>query len=205
MVLQGNVIISRWKKKSRDKREKTLLTVDPDMYPQQQLLRHMMIHGHRGSLTWTKLRDRHNSYLLPYINIPNLRDDPSKFLSLLLNRARFPPEQWAPFDNTELGLGWYNESFNIDFCFGSIIMHGSRYGQFTEWTKSSDELWTTIGFPRGKLILQAQECVMSFLQKMVEQLLEGIDDNSNIGSDKWNEPISSSGYKSRDHLVSERV
>lgn len=43
-----------------------------------------------------------------------------------------------------------------------------------------------VGFPRGKLTLEAQKHLMDFLRKIVEQLLD-VDQNLNVASDNWHE------------------
>jgi len=180
----GNVIINRWKKKNRQKREKILLAADPNMYPEQWLIpRHLI--AFESDTEWQKVRERHKSYLLPYITIPDLRDDPSKLLSLLFYRTQSLPEVWAPFDSKRLSNGWFSSAFDVDYRPESIIMYGPRYGELTEWDKLKAERWQAVGFPRGKLILEAQESMMALLRAVVEQLVDGIDSNSSLGSDKW--------------------
>lgn len=82
----GNIIITRWKKKSREKREKILLAADPTMYLSQWLIPCHLFKFDTDE-GWPKIRERHRNILLPYVTIPDLRDDSSKFLSLLLNRT----------------------------------------------------------------------------------------------------------------------
>lgn len=69
-----------------------------------------------------------------------------QFLSLLLNRTRFSPEQWAPYDNKQLCSGWCSGAFDVDFNYNAIIMHGEGYGQLTSWDKKSAEKWDKSDF-----------------------------------------------------------
>lgn len=64
-------------------------------------------------------------------------------------------------------------------------MYGSKYGQLAVWDKSLAESWQAVGFPRGKLILEAQEAMMALLRAIAEQLLDDTDNTSGLGSDKW--------------------
>lgn len=54
-----------------------------------------------------------------------------------------------------------------------------------KWDKQELESGAAVGFPRGYLIFQAQQRLMALLRKIVEQLVEGLDVNSNAGSDLW--------------------
>lgn len=91
----GDVIMSRWKKKNRDKREAILLKADPDMYPKKWFIPRyaydLILNPNRE---WPEWRKPIKGYLLPYVNIEELKSDPSKFLGLLFNRVSnhiFPP------------------------------------------------------------------------------------------------------------------
>lgn len=82
--------MSRWKKKNRDKRKAILLKADPNMYPKKWFVpryaNELLKTGNGDLDVWRKYP---KGYLLPYINVEELQNDPSKFLSLLLNRVSF--------------------------------------------------------------------------------------------------------------------
>ncbi|TVY58102.1 hypothetical protein LCER1_G002801 [Lachnellula cervina] len=56
-------------------------------------------------------------------------------------------------------------------------MHGEEYGKLIEWHKEKAHGWNYIGFPRGILILQAQQRLLRFLRKVVDQVLVGTNGN----------------------------
>ena len=64
-------------------------------------------------------------------------------------------------------------------------MHSMKYGELTTWTRDAAHRHDMIGFPRAKLILEAQQHVMSFLRRIVELLLRGVDIDGAEGSAEW--------------------
>jgi len=191
----GNTIISRWKKKSRDKRQAFLLQVAPDMYPS------LWFHPRLGYqfLNWKEARKYSTAWLLPYLSLEALKDDHVRLLSLLYNRTRYAPEQWAPFDNKQLTLAWQMGHISADFSRKCIVMQGSGYGNLTPYNERAAHRWDIVGFPRGKMILDAQRCLMGFLRKAVEQLLEGVDMTHPGASEKWAQ-MTSLGFKQTDSV-----
>lgn len=177
----GDSIVKRWKKKSRNKREALLRDIDPDLYPHQWPLVHLNKafwntlppdEWISAELTLSRyMRGYRNACLLPYINLEGLTENPVKSLSLLQNRTQYSPEQWAPYDNSILEKDWDMGSLALDYNSHSIILVGSAYGALTQWKIEQAHGWTSVGFPRAILILEAQAYLFSFLRSTVEQLL----------------------------------
>ena len=194
-VLHGNTILSRWKKKSRDKREACLLQVDQQLYPHQWFLpRYAYQFPH-----WTEARKHRKSWLLPYLNLEALKKEPFRLLGLLHNRVVYSPEQWAPYDNKQIKLGWEYGALDSPYCSGSIIMHGPHYGEITEWDKAAAHRWASIGYPRAGLILEAQESIMRLLRGVVDLLLEDINISLPGAAEKWNQ-ATAIGFKQTNSL-----
>lgn len=186
----GNTIRSRWKKKSRDKREASLLQVQPDMYLHLWFTPRINLDFPH----WRKLCEYKSSWMLPYLSIEVLKDDHVKFLSLLYHRTRYTPQQWAPFDTAQLRFAWDNAMISTVHSPKCIVMTGSGYGTLTTWQKDAAHRFDIIGFPRGLMILQAQQHLMNFLRKLVEHLLTGVDSSAPGASDKWEE-MACMGFK----------
>ncbi|THV48900.1 hypothetical protein BGAL_0222g00200 [Botrytis galanthina] len=177
----GDLIVKRWKKKSRNKREALLRDIDPDLYPHQWPLVHLNKAFQAtlppddyisAELTLSRyMQGYRNACLLPYINLEGLMENPVTFLSLLQNRTQYSPEQWAPYDNSILEKHWDMGSLALDYNSHSIILVGSAYGALTQWKSEEAHGWTSVGFPRAILILEAQAYLLSFLRSTVEQLL----------------------------------
>ena len=184
----GNSIMKRWKKKSREKREALLLDVAPDMYPRQWCDVHIshdfemmaIIELFAGTLDTDNNYGLHrrpyrNALLLPYVNLEVLKKDPATFLNLLYNRVNYSPEQWAPYDNSLLDRQWEIGGFDLTYNGGAIIMHEQDYGKWTIWQERGAHSWGVVGFPRAILILEAQELLPHILRGVVENLVEGLD------------------------------
>ncbi|TGO53698.1 hypothetical protein BCON_0119g00220 [Botryotinia convoluta] len=177
----GDSIIKRWKKKSRNKREDLLRDIDPNLYPHRWPLVHLNKAFQAkippddwisADITLSRyMRGHRNACLLPYINLEGLIENPVMFLSLLQNRTQYSPEQWAPYDNFILETHWDMGSLALDYNSHSIILAGSAYGTLTQWKREEAHRWMSVGFPRAILTLEAQAHLLSFLRSTVEQIL----------------------------------
>ncbi|KAI9651338.1 hypothetical protein NHQ30_001377 [Ciborinia camelliae] len=177
----GNSIIKKWKKKSCGKREALLRDINPNLYQHQWPDAHLE-KAFDDSLRsagdididitdgW-HMRKHRTVCLLPYLTVEGLIQDPMKFLGLLYNRTKYTPEQWAPYDNSLLEKHWHMGSLALHYNDHSIVMSGPRYGTLIHWNKAEAHRWTSIGFPRAILILEAQAYLLSFLRSMVERIL----------------------------------
>ncbi|KAE9375173.1 hypothetical protein N431DRAFT_555665 [Stipitochalara longipes BDJ] len=185
-TLNGNTILKRWKKKTPDQRKATLLEVDPEMYPHQWCDAYFsrdflpkargLLKAAKPDYDVTQGRER-RAYrgvcLLPYINQEALLNDPTRFLSLLYYRTQHKPEEWAPYDKFLLDKNWELGSFATAYNANCIVMFGDKYGTLTPWERGAAHNWKIIGFPRGFLILEAQQRLMSFFRGVVESLVIG--------------------------------
>ncbi|TVY92897.1 hypothetical protein LAWI1_G005034 [Lachnellula willkommii] len=187
--VNGELIMKRWKK-SALKRKNYMLQVDPNIYPHQwcdayfvhdfylKAIERPATEGIEYDFTQGRERRSHpNVCLLPYINLEGLMDEPARFLSLLYNRTRYSPQDWAPHDNLPLGKQFELGALETFYNRSCIIMHGEEYGKLIEWHKEKAHGWNYIGFPRGILILQAQQRLLRFLRKVVDQVLVGTNGN----------------------------
>jgi hypothetical protein len=177
----GDRILNRWRKKSREQRAAFLLHADPDLYPHQWFIPRYT----NTSPQWKDARKRRNSFLLPYLNLELLKTTPTVFFGLLHNRTLYPPEDWVSFDNKELTLGWAMGYFDLEFCGHCVIMHGPRYGELTPWEPKAAHRSDIIGFPRARLIIEAQACLLGFLRRVVDQILPSASPEQPVSSSKW--------------------
>lgn len=177
---RGKAIVSRWKKKSRDKRVDCLKKADPKLFEREWFAALFSTQQLGGSAGQIDARNYRKEILLDYLNIDALKSDPARFLGLLENRVRYTSEQWAPYDIQRLDWCWNGGLLNIDFSILCMHMSGSRYGELTPWNASAVHNKETVGFPRVKLMLEAQELLLEFLRKVVEQLVEGINEAPSV-------------------------
>lgn len=180
---------------SREKRKACLLQADPAMYPQNWFHANISYQN----LYIEEAREYRASWLLPYINLESLTAESSRFLGLLHNRVQSSPEQWAPYDNRQLALDWELGALKADRSNKCLIIYGTRYGELTDWEAEAAHRWDIVGFPRARLILEAQYTLLSLLRKIVDQLLDGVDKDRSGYSDKWKQ-ITTLGFKAFSHL-----
>lgn len=140
-----------------------------------------------SSRTGQKARALRKTWSATYLNLEALKTDPARFLSLLHNRSHYSPEQWAPYDNKQIGPGWAYGGFALEHYAGCVVMQGPKYGRLTKWEKDAAHRFDIIGFPRAQLILEAQENILSLLRNIVEQILDGVDTSKQgqSTSEKW--------------------
>ncbi|MCJ1382619.1 hypothetical protein MMC17_005732 [Xylographa soralifera] len=186
----GNTILGRWKKKSRDKRQDILLKADSTMYQYQWSQPRLSLQCKQLE----ELRRYRNAWLLPYINVEALRTDPARLLSIVHNRIKYSPAEWAPFDSRQLSVAWQSGALAVEHCSSCLVMYGPKYGDIVNWEKEAAHRWDVVGFPRARLILEAQARLLGLLRNVVEQLLEGLDTNNPGASEKWIE-LTMLGFK----------
>ena len=75
----GNTIVSRWRKKSQNKREALLLLADPTIEKESWF--GLRIEGEVH--TWQEIRERRKSSLLPYLSTATMKANPSVLCGLL--------------------------------------------------------------------------------------------------------------------------
>lgn len=64
-------------------------------------------------------------------------------------------------------------------------MHGLRYGEMVDWNSVLAHRGDILGFPKARLILEAQAYLMHTLRSIVENILEGVDMSKPTPSGKW--------------------
>lgn len=182
----GNTIISRWRKKSRNKREALLLLADPTI--EKEPCFRLRIEG--NIVRWQELREYRKSWLLPYMNTEIMKANPSVLLSLLHHRVHHSPEEWAAFDSHQLRQAWALGYFDLEYCGNyCVVMHGINHGKLVPWDKKAAESSDIVGYPRALLIIEAQALMFSRLRAIVDLILEGVDRNATSASDKWQEMV----------------
>lgn len=174
-AVHGDIIIERWKKYKVNRREKILKEADPNFNPKQWF--HIEINfnpGKRNCRIGNNEAER-NHLFFEYINLEAFREDNTRLLNLLFNRAQHHPDEFVIFDSCQLKHAWMSGQVNIYHNTGCLVMHGAQYGELVHWGKNEAHRWDIIGFPRAKLILQAQVELMSLLRKILDIILLDVD------------------------------
>ncbi|CAJ2506141.1 Uu.00g002710.m01.CDS01 [Anthostomella pinea] len=173
---QGDRNRSRWRKLSRDNRDTVLSQVDPDM--QQNRWDYVQYIYHNGDDDLGREHQQHmrGTILMPYLGKDQLKSDPGMLLSLLHNRTHHAPEEWAMFDARQMQLRWeFGLLDTRGFSATCVVMHGTQYGRIVGFDREATHRCDQFGFPRARLILDAQARLLKFLRSVAVQLLEGTE------------------------------
>ncbi|PVH96283.1 hypothetical protein DM02DRAFT_632149 [Periconia macrospinosa] len=180
----GDDILTRWRKRTKAKRAALLSHAEPDL-PQRE---DFIVHLNNAGTPWHMVR-AHRKYFLPYLNVDKLVQNPSTLVGLLHARAKDSLEEWAPFDHEQLRNSWGLGFIDVDFNAGAVFMYGPRYGTLTKWEAGAAHRHDIVGYPRARLIIEAQITLLQFLKRVVEQLIVGLPDDKPASATKIEELI----------------
>ena len=112
------------------------------------------------------------TWLLPYLDIESLSEDPMLFLQLLHKRTTYSPEAWMMFDNIQIRLSENWQTLVPEFNKHCVNMSGPKYGaELVPWEASRCHRWEIVGYNKAKHILTAQRAMMLLLREIVRALL----------------------------------
>ncbi|KAF7941714.1 uncharacterized protein EAE97_006551 [Botrytis byssoidea] len=149
----GNIIVSRWKKKSQDKRQALLLEAIPNLCKKRWIIpRHGFTPEGKeippinsdGQMELRSLETR-NHLLLNWLDLEVLKTNPAVLFALLHNRTAYAPQDWASFDSRQIYSPFLCPHFDVDFSAKCIAMYGLRILQAIEscwrwgWVKNECE------------------------------------------------------------------
>jgi hypothetical protein len=146
-------------------------------------------------LILSRSRSRRRQLLLPWLNVEVLKRNPSVLFALLHYRSAHPPQDWAAFDCRQITLSWACGWFDVDYSAKCVVMYGPRYGSLVDWEEGTVHRADILGFPRARLVLEAQAYLMEFLWNVVDKVLDGVDDSQLARTEKWRELTTTAGFK----------
>ncbi|CAK3994921.1 hypothetical protein K441DRAFT_681069 [Lecanosticta acicola] len=178
----GDLVLSKWKKKTKVKREALLLAAQPDLY------RHACIQQRTMFRMDGKLTDFdrvapgekaismgdptcRRAMLLPYLNVDSLARDPMRLISLFHYRSSYKPEEWVSFDFAQMRVAFEGAQVSIRYNDNSLILHGPRFGDLVPYEQEEAHTRKTIGYARGECILEAQAFLLGFLRRIFDVLV----------------------------------
>ncbi|KAK4543688.1 hypothetical protein LTR36_005333 [Oleoguttula mirabilis] len=180
----GNVIAKRWQKKSVSKRAAILCAAMPDMYKYERLPADMLYKLlRRDGMKERDFKDYHNNWLLPYLDVASMSEDPMKLLSLLYYRTKYRPADWVQWDCQQLQTAFAEGTLVIAYNPHCVVMHGEHFGELVQWDEASAHRGDIVGFPRAEVTLEAQRILAEVLEEVVGALLENGEPAQ--GNDKW--------------------
>ncbi|TKX24429.1 hypothetical protein C1H76_3035 [Elsinoe australis] len=128
-------------------------------------------HIHKFLLDFMAKSEWRDTWLLPYLDIETLAEDPARLLGLFHQRARYHPSEWVGFDNTQLVLSEHLAVLNPTFNKNCVVLKATGYGSLVPWDAEKAHRWQIVGFNKAHHLFTAQAAMMRFLAKMVCQLV----------------------------------
>ncbi|KAI4862384.1 hypothetical protein F4820DRAFT_430728 [Hypoxylon rubiginosum] len=190
----ADFLMSRWRKRSQEKRQALLAEVAPDLETSPWInIRYSYMHERR--LIDSRSQRRRRQLLAPWLNVEILKTNPAVLYALLHYRVTYPPQDWAAFDSRQLTLSWACGWLDVDFSDKCVIMYGPRYGSLVNWEEAPVHRADFLGFPRAQLVLEAQAFIMTTLRAIVDKILDGVDDSLPARTEKWLELTANAGFK----------
>ncbi|MCJ1294289.1 hypothetical protein MMC34_005847 [Xylographa carneopallida] len=186
LASNADTVVNRWKKKSRDKRRALLLQTIPELCEHRWLIPR---YCYMPESKLTRLEDqpwtRRCQLLLHWLSLEVLTMNPAVLFSLLHNRTAYSPQDWATFDGRQLILSWACGHFDVQYSGKCVVMYGPKYGELVDWEAGPAHRADVVGFPKARLILEAQAYLMNVLRKIVNKILEGVDIEKPAAAEKW--------------------
>jgi len=193
LASHGDLILSRWKKKSVEKRHALLIDAVPDLYEHRWVLPRWY-NTPLDQRWYPRTKAARSQFLLPWLSVEVLKSNPAVLFGLLHSRTAYPPQDWAAFDNMQLILGWAGGYFEVQFTDKCVVMYGPRYGEVVHWQAGPAHRADIMGFPRARLVLEAQADLMVGLRQIVDKILEGVNLDKPGTSETWRS-VTSLGFK----------
>lgn len=199
----GNTLFKRWQKRSIDKRSAMLLQAMPEMSKRKWtaawlgLERANIINSGKKLVKTPAVLD-----LLPYLDLPSLSQDASLLLALLHNRSHHKPSEWALFDSEQVKVP-FNLTTYIQVAYNPhcVSMNGETFGKLITSDATRAHNFDIVGYPRARIILQAQSALSTLLRRITKTILECQLDSAAKGRDLW-DAMSASGFRKSTHTVS---
>ncbi|KAK4959374.1 hypothetical protein LTR10_004178 [Elasticomyces elasticus] len=200
----GDIVLKRWKRASIPRRAALVRKAIPEAYSQNFAGVRMMYDNQRRvsglfpnsmslkdftprvlqKLEQAQIGDR-KAYLLPYLDVQTLSEDPMNLLAILHYRSHSTSADWALLDCEILRINWNFIQDHHVYNPHCVIMYGKHYGRLIPWNKDSAHKQNIIGYPRAAAILEAQSELATFLLNMISLILDtGVQDSS-MGRVQW--------------------
>ncbi|KAK5168428.1 uncharacterized protein LTR77_006998 [Saxophila tyrrhenica] len=150
------------------------------------------------STAMAELRNNHDeTFLLPYLDLRSLSEDPTRLLGLLHHRSHSDLEDWVLFDRQQFRPGFRLGALHTAYNPHAVVAYGDRFGQLVQWQEDKAHRWDYIGYPCALQIFQAQSTLSCFLRNIKLLLSKG---NKHAGSDHWFEMVAVE-FASKERLI----
>ena len=170
MRICGDTFMKEWKKKSRDARALLIKEAAPEMAKDARAyfeLYYSCTAGMQFGDLIHKRRMNRWMLLLPWLNVELLRDQPAAIYALIHFRTAYHPASWAAWDSRQIDHGWIMGFFDHEFSQKCVAVHEKAFGEVVEPDLNSLHGGIMMGYPRARLVLEAQRYLSQFLVKLV--------------------------------------
>lgn len=202
---RADTLMSRWKKRSKEKRRALLKAVNPELEVGPGALVRLA-YSNEWMFFNKRTADKRQISLLPWLDADELTINPMALLALLHFRTAHEPPEWAPWDTSQLTMPFTRGLLDVDFSPKCVVMYGPKYGDLVEWEVKAAHRADILGFPRARLTLEAQALLLRFLRGVVDQILD-VDGSSPEGEqlrlweseqprvEKWTALVSAGAFR----------
>lgn len=183
---RGDLIISRWSKKSIDKRGQLLCSSArfcfgewPPVSSTEELP-----DGH--FIAWLPEESKRTSspYAL-WIQTKEFAEDRSKLLAFLHLRTEHSPQSWAMHDTIE-SENLFEKALDLPYNSHCVKMFGEDYGKLVSYDSALVHTSAIMSFPRALVTIRAQFAILRALCQIVDHI---VTDSSPSGSSKWKNTV----------------
>ncbi|KAI3554134.1 hypothetical protein CABS02_05549 [Colletotrichum abscissum] len=186
--------MSRWRKRSQEERRELLHKAVPEL-EESQWINSRYGYSDESFRFGERTAQRRRQLLVPWLNVEVLKTSPAVLFALLHYRTLYPPEDFAALDCHQMESSWACGYFDVEFSAKCVVMSGPQYGDVVDWKAQQAHTGYTLGFPRARLVLEAQTFLMQILSRITDNILEGANAASaSAGTDKWRD-LTSIGFR----------
>lgn len=182
----GDTRLNDWRTKSESSRAALLIEVNPAL-PRKKPARVRVEYANTPASDYQQ--KHRQTKLLPYLDLQTLSKSPAPVIGLLEQRIQRLPEEWVPFDQQQLMTAWAAGLFQVHLNKDAVKAFGSEYGKLVPWDAKAAHRGDLIGFPRARLLLEAQALIMSFPRKIVTTILTNSKKKHISGTIEWRQFI----------------
>ena len=170
--LHGGKLVKRWRRKTKRQRQETIRKFEPNICPQD----------FPGERSWFNMFDKdltkdwnhdcdYMTAAIPYLNLESLSHDSFRFLSLVYQRVKHDPWEFAVHDARELLAAWMSGTIRPKFHQGCVGMTAKTYGRWSEVDLAKIHRGNFFSASKAQLVFQAQATIMVFLIGLSSHLL----------------------------------
>ena len=182
----GDTILKRWRdNRNKAQRVQVMLDVMPKISHQKWFQATLKEEMKRIKPKDFKLSTHRTSWLLPYVILDILKEDPMLLLAMLHHRSHHHPSEWVTLDDHQLRLPFEEGFVKAFFNPHCVVMHSEHFGNLVQWNKSAAHRLEMIGFPRAQLILESQNKLSCFLRGVADKILGGTLTHVPKGKSIW--------------------